>query len=126
MTVINEVEFDQQIATREKEALKDVAPKIIEICKCLGIITPDGQFQVTQIGGAKFMYDPLYQVVTVEHGGNNMFRANVAFKTVTVFKRGSWEHAFTELKEHLDSVDKGVTAQRNLVHILENLGLPRP
>lgn len=120
------IDFTEAIQAREKEALKEIAPTIIEIVKALGIIAPDGSYILNQKGGAKFSYNPLYQTVTVEHGANDMFRANIVFKTVTVYKRGSWEHAYRELKAQYESVDKETVAQRNLCNMLDNLGLPRP
>jgi hypothetical protein len=125
-TAVQTYDYTKAIKIRETEALTDVAPVIIDIVKTLGFVTPHGSFQLTHQGGSKFSWDPATQIVLVEHGANDMFRVNVFFKTVSIFKRGSWERAFDELQLQLENVEKGVAQQRNFVYVLDNLGLERP
>lgn len=109
-TAVKEKTLDAQIAERKKEALEQIAPKIIDICTTFGMRTPTGYRY--EKDGCVFKYDELYGVVTVVLGPNDQFGANLTLKTVTMYRDGSWLRVFNNMYDAFTKADVKEFKQR--------------
>lgn len=116
-------EFEALVIEREKEGIK-AANKIADYLDSYGYIRPDGDYQHEE-NGVRFIHNRVLNTISVEHGGSDMFRANLTTKTCPLFKNGSWQLALDRVLERFASIDKDTVKRKNEVAIRATMGLPK-